>query len=70
MRNVSRSSPIVNLEATSITTSEGDKVRKKEMIFKSELVTSIRNATANLTKIQQYEVEDMKNQDPEGSFLN
>ena len=49
-------------------TSYRDMVRKKETIFKSELVTSIRNTTANLTKIQEYEVEDMKNQDQEGVF--
>ncbi len=29
----------------------------------SELVASIRNATANLTKIQEYEIEEMENQD-------
>jgi hypothetical protein len=68
VRTVSGSSPILKLEATSITTSEGDKVRKKEMIFKSKLVTSIRNATANLTKIREYEAEDMKNQNPKGVF--
>jgi hypothetical protein len=39
-----------------------------KMIFESELVSSIRNDTANLTKIQEYEVEEMKNQDPQDVF--
>ena len=37
-------------------------------IFESELVSSIRNDIANLTKIQEYETEDMKNQDPQDVF--
>jgi hypothetical protein len=36
----------------------------REEIFKSKLVRSIGETTANLTKIQDYEIEEMKNQDP------
>jgi hypothetical protein len=38
------------------------------MIFESELVSNVRKATANLTKIQEYETEDTKNQDPQDVF--
>jgi hypothetical protein len=31
-------------------------------------VSSIRNATANSTKLQEYEIEEMKNQDPQDVF--
>jgi hypothetical protein len=40
----------------------------REEIFDSKLVSSIRDATANLTKIQDYEIEEMKNQDPRDVF--
>jgi hypothetical protein len=40
----------------------------REEIFNSKLVSSIQDATANLTKIQDYEIEEMKNQDPRDVF--
>lgn len=39
------------------------KMEDREVIFNSKLVSSIRDATANLTRTQEYEIEDMKNQD-------
>jgi len=40
----------------------------REEIFNSKLVSSIRDATANLTKIQEYEIEEIENQDPQEVF--
>jgi hypothetical protein len=44
------------------------KMEDREEIFNSKLVSSIRDATANLTRIQEYEAGDMKNQDPQEVF--
>jgi hypothetical protein len=43
-------------------------MEKREVIFNSKLVSSIRNAIASLTKIQEYEIEEMENQDPRDVF--
>ena len=50
-----------------VNSNRGPKASKMEMM-EYELVSSIRNAAANLTKIQEYEIGEMKNQDPQDIF--
>ncbi len=44
------------------------KMEDRKEIFNSKLVSRIWDATANLTKIQEYEIEEMENQDPQEVF--
>jgi hypothetical protein len=41
---------------------------REDEIFNSQLVQSIRETSANIEKISDYEWEDMENQDPEDVF--
>jgi hypothetical protein len=64
MRAIWRCTPVIAIDKLSDHNDKAseNKRKKSNSILNSKLVQSIRNDHANLTKIKEFEIEDMKNQ--------